>query len=177
MDQLMLTPQERALLDATAVPLTDERRLQLADFVLAEIHEPPRRSRRTLGFLAALVATLTLTGGVTAYAWIQRSEAPKDPYIVFCYPDATSVERGPDWFGGQLTAVADVNGENKPKLSALTGCAEAWRLGAVHLPDVVPKSDNNPVPALTACVDDEGYAVVFPADATICTRLGIADLA
>ena len=175
MDQLTLSPQERALLDSTAVPLTDERRLQLADFVLAEIHEPPKRSRRMLGFLAALVATLTLTGGVAAYAWIAKSEAPKDVYTVYCYAD-TNPDRGADWVGGMVTAVADVNGENKPRLEALSACAESWRLGGTHLPGVVPSGENNPVPQLTACVKD-GVAVVFPADETICTRLGLPTLA
>jgi len=177
MDQLTLTSQERSLLDATAVPLSEERRLQLADFVLTEIDQPRKRSRRTFGILAAVVAALTLTGGVGAYAWIAHSEAPKDPYVVYCYPDATSVERGPDWFGGMVTAVADVDGNNKPRLQAVAACAESWRLGGTHLPDVVPTGEDNPVPELTACVDEDGYAVVFPSDPTICTRLGISSLA
>lgn len=179
MDQLTLSPEERALLDATAVPLRDERRLQLADFVLTEIHEPPRRSRRTLGILAAVVAALTLTGGVTAYAWIARTEAPKDPYVVYCYNEATSADRGEGWIGATVTAVPDLDGENRPRLAAIASCTNAWDLGALHAPGTPrpAKDTGNPVPALTACVDNDGYAVVFPSnDPTTCTRLGIADL-
>ena len=179
MDQLMLTPEERLLLDLTAAPLAPERQRQLADFVLSEIHDekPQRDRRRWFGFLAAFLAALTLGGGVAAYAWIARSEAPKDPYVVYCFADQNP-DRGEGWVGATITAVPDLQGKNKPKLAAVASCAEAWDLGALRPPGTPGpmKNSGNPVPQLTGCIDDDGVAVVFPADSSICTRLGYASL-
>ena len=177
MDKLMLTREEQHLLDVTAAPLAPERRVQLAEFVLSEIHqEPKRKRRRFLGFLAVILAALTVSGGV-AYAFIARSEAPKDPYLVYCYRDTTNIEREGHWIGNSIQAIPDLDGKNKPVIPAVSTCAEMWSLGAVSAPGRPPlKQTGNPVPELTACVDKKGYTIVLPADSSICTRLGIPSL-
>ena len=73
-------------------------------------------------------------------------------------------------------AASRPDGSGRSSVDAVATCAELWGLGVVHAPGVTPRSGGNPVPVLTACVDETGATVVLPAPAGICDELGIASL-
>jgi hypothetical protein len=178
MDQLTLTPEEIQLRELTATELAPARQAQLAEFLLSEIRQKPRRSRgRMFGIIAAFLAAITLTGGV-AYAFIAK-DRPADPYGAYCYPDQNP-ERGETWTGTEGHSVMNPKTNTFEAISLVDGCAAAWRIGVVHAPGqtVTLGKDINPVPDhLAVCINDKREALVFPGPDSLCEQLGFVLIA
>lgn len=107
-----------------------------------------RGRRRIVGAIAATA----LVGGGTAAAFFLRSDTPTDPVAVVCYEAADLEARALD--------VAAPNGLRADL------CGPLWQDGSL--------GDGGLVPPLTPCVLDGGGLGIFPGDATVCEKLGLA---
>jgi hypothetical protein len=65
---------------------------------------------------------------------------------------------------------ADLVQVARPDRLVPEACSELWRTGALTHPDVEPGA----VPPLTGCVFSSGLLAVYPGDAAVCARLGLA---
>ena len=144
------------------------------------IVQPPakRRPKRGLAIGTAIVV-LCGAGVGTAAALGVFSAEPTDRGVAYCYATAQtdgprttfSVAGSPDQIGDSAA-------------SALAICRKQWGTGAVRAsePYLVRDADTNqpptfPVPALAACVLEEGTLGVFPGSDKVCAQLGLANAA
>lgn len=165
------TPTARAL----PVAVLDRRRAHL----VAEIGRPPsRRSTARAGVLTGTVA-LTLVGG-TAAAFVAFAPATTAPQTARCYSTVTHDES--DTCPGTSVTLAEPTNGTRVGFNALDQCTAIWRAGILQVgtPGTVVVPDpgaTHPVPPLTACRLDNGYAAVFPGDKATCASLGLPQLA
>lgn len=125
-------------------------------------------------------AGLVLTGGA-AVAYVAFAPAT-DQGIVRCFT-LPEVGTDDDYYGSDAALASPTQDGPIPITDAVALCADGWRQGALRYgvanaqgPDQGSPRTLFPVPELTACVLDNGIAGVFPADAGICSRLGLASL-
>lgn len=165
------TPTARALPAA----VLDRRRAHL----VTEIGRPPsRRSTARLTVVTGTVA-LTLLGG-TAAAFVAFAPATTAPQTARCYSTLTHDES--DTFPGTSVTLAEPTDGTQVGFNALNQCTAIWRAGILQVgtPGTVIAPNpgaTHPVPTLTACRLDNGYAAVFPGDTATCAHLGLPQLA
>lgn len=110
------------------------------------------RGRRGHGRRRWVTGGVLLAVAATAAFVFVREQTASDPLGVVCY------------------RTADLDGDRalvEPSLDVVVACAAPWRDGTF--------STSGP-PRLQGCVNDAGKAVALPGDASVCQRLGLADL-
>lgn len=132
------------------------------------------------GVVIGAATGLALTGGA-AVAFVAFAPAT-DLSVVRCFT-LPEVGTEDDYYGTDAVAASPDQDGPVPVTEAVALCADLWRQGALTYgvksapgPDQSSTKTTYPIPELTACVLDSGIAGVFPADADICSRLGLAAL-
>lgn len=134
------------LRDANPVPALSAARP--GDEALLQSILATPRARRTRK-LWVVGGTGVVAVALAAFAVFHQS-SPKDPTAVVCYSDA----HDPPKEKVGLSMVED----------PVAACAEQWNSGVLG---------SGSVPALTACISNDGTIAVIPGDQQVCSKLGL----
>lgn len=136
----------------------------------------PRR-RWTVPALAVgvTVVVIATTGG--AIIQHRAAVAASNTRETRCYSVADV--GSDDSFKGTLSASATAADGSTAVTDPIELCGGYWRAGIIQAgkPNAQnPSQSQYPVPALVACTLPSGVAAIFPGDATLCDKLGLAPL-
>lgn len=151
---------------------------QLLETAVASPTDVASSRWRSRSFAIGAGAALALAGGTAAAAYVTFAPAT-DKSAVRCYTDMT-LGNGSD-FHGTTVAVAGPDGTGPASIDdALAACTRVWRdgvitMGATNAQGPAREGSVYPVPPLSACVAEDGVAIVFPGEG-VCARLGVPQL-
>jgi hypothetical protein len=179
-------PEETAM--SSLIDLPPERpmntnRAEARQATIEQYATPAATStRRRIGRFAVIAATAASTlliGGVaTAYVAFRPATTPVEDGTR-CYSVA-SLEGGDTDFLGTTVATATNADGTRSASRAVEMCAAVWRAGILKEGvKVKPGTEvaSTTVPALEACVLENGMAAVFPGAPGTCRNLGLPGLA
>lgn len=133
--------------------------------------------RRVL-FIGGLLAGLLAGGGVAAAVVALQPQAPAVRDIARCYSEV-STDFSTSFPGTEVAIATQPGGTQSTDVPSqvVSLCGAIWRVGfPSHGSTSVSTGQNNPVPALVACVLPSGEAAVFPGDSSTCAKLGLPDM-
>ncbi|MCU1495565.1 MAG: hypothetical protein JWO62_3329 [Acidimicrobiaceae bacterium] len=132
--------------------------------------------RRVL-FIGGIVGALLAGGGVAAAVVALQPQAPAVRDVARCYSQV-STDFSSSFPGTEVAVAAPAGNTQRPDVPAqvISACGAIWRVGFPPHGAPAATGQNNPVPALVACVLPSGEAAVFPGDASTCSKLNLPDM-
>ena len=172
----MIDPLDPAVLTADRELPSARRAADLA--MLRRAVARPRPRRRAL----FAVGGLALAGSVAAAGVVvTRSQKATYTHVFQCHA-TLEVGGGSDYHGGDVAfgqTFNTITGEvgPPPPTDPIVACGQLWRDGIIRVGSdetFQPDGKEHPIPALVACVTNQGVSAVFPSSsAAVCDSLGL----
>lgn len=154
----------------------DDTRRLLEDAARLSLRPRRRRWLTRTGVIAVASALLTTGGVATAYVAFRPAEHTTD---VRCYSKVVD-EQGDDFPGTTVTTRGEGSAGRTADADPIQACTDIWRQGVIRRGSRTaegPDGRTHRVPAMQACVLENGTAAVYPSgDPDTCRNLGLPRL-